>query len=158
MSRAIIVGPSLTVRSAFPALEGPVKLQEGQAPEATPQPPPAKPDTYGDRLIKYIPSEVIALHLALTKILMAATTSPHALYWVIFVVGLIATFTYMRFAKPPKVSWPQTLIAVAAFAVWVFAIGEPFSSLSWYLPVYGALLLPIFTFFAPFYVPKPAAA
>ncbi|MGG6242150.1 hypothetical protein ACQ4N7_26330 [Nodosilinea sp. AN01ver1] len=41
--------------------------------------------------------------------------------------------------KRPAIT--QTAISTGAFIVWVFALGEPFSSLSFYRPLYGSLLL-----------------
>jgi hypothetical protein len=112
------------------------------------------PDTYRDRLFKYIPGEVVALHLFLSKTLAAATNAPRFLGWAIFVVGLIATPCYLRYAQ--KVSAPtQLAVSTVAFAVWIFALGEPFSAIEWYRPVYGALLLPVFTFFVALIDPPP---
>jgi hypothetical protein len=48
----------------------------------------------------------------------------------------------------------QLGISTIAFVVWVFALGGPFATVSWYQPIYGALLLPIFTFFVPMILPK----
>ena len=132
-------------------------MAAGQAQYVAPPLAAEKPDTYRERLIKYIPSEVIALHLALSKILMAATVAPHGLYWAIFGVGLLGTVVYQRVVNKVQ-SWFTLAVSIGAFAVWVFAIGEPFASLSWYQPVYGALLLPIYTFFVAIFEPPSKAA
>ena len=36
-----------------------------------------------------------------------------------------------------------------AFVVWVFALGEPFNSLSFYSPVYGSILLILYNLIIP---------
>ena len=40
----------------------------------------------------------------------------------------------------------QLAISTLAFAVWVFSLGGPFQSFSWYNPFYGSVLLPLYTF------------
>jgi hypothetical protein len=122
--------------------------------EATPslaretvEPTPQPEDKYKDRLLKYIPGEVVTFYLGLTAIAGTATDVPGWLGWVIFIIGIIATPCYLRFYL--KVADRiQLTVSTLAFIVWVFALGGPFRDLGWYKPVYGGLLLPIFTFFA----------
>jgi len=114
-----------------------------------------KPDDYLNKIIKYIPSEVVALYITLYGVALAAKNGiPFGLItWLIFVVGVLGTVLYLwRIAKVNDRS--QLLISTGAFVVWVFALGGPFSDLSWYHAVYGALLLPIYTFFIPIFVGK----
>ncbi len=109
-----------------------------------------KPDDYLTKLIKYIPSEVVALYIALYGIASAAKEEISFVFisWLIFVIGIIGTVLYLwRVAKVSDCL--QLIISTIAFVVWVFALGGPFSSLPWYHPVYGALLLPVYTFFIP---------
>jgi len=142
MGRAIVVAPSDSkVRSAFPALAADSPQQE-------------KPDTYRERLFKYIPAEVVTLYVGLNTILASAKDAPHFLSWVIFFVCLIGTPYYLRQAQ--NVTAPmQLMVSTAAFAVWIFALGGPFTGFHWYQPVYGALLLPTFTFFVARFSPAP---
>lgn len=112
-----------------------------------------KPDDYLTIIIKYIPSEVVALYITLYGIASAAKTQIpfNLIIWLIFVLGVLGTVLYLwRVAKIDDSL--QIIISTVAFGVWVFALGGPFSSLSWYHPVYGALLLPIYTFFIPILV------
>lgn len=109
-------------------------------------------DDYTSKLVKYIPSEVVALYIALGSILGTSDKSDGALYWVVFAVCLIGTGLYLwRVTNVTKVT--QIVISVVAFFVWAFALGGPFELLSWYDPVYGALLLPVYTFFVPMLEP-----
>jgi hypothetical protein len=39
----------------------------------------------------------------------------------------------------------QHFISLLSFIVWAFALGGPFALYSWYNPVYGSILLPVFT-------------
>jgi hypothetical protein len=117
-------------------------------------PPPgsAPGDKYADRLLKYIPAEVVALYVGLSALLAAASGAPPFLAWVIFAVGVVGTAVYVIRSQPPP-SLVHVAISIIAFIVWVFALGGPFLQLPWYMPIYGALLLPIYTFFVAFIEP-----
>jgi hypothetical protein len=150
MGRAIITSPKgPNERDGLPRLaKDPAKKTGGSEQQ------PEKPDTYRERLFKYIPAEVVTLYLGCSAIVASAKDAPHFLYWVIFLAGLAGTPYYLRSAQ--KVKAPlQLVISTLAFAVWIFALGEPFSGMNWYKQVYGALLLPIFTFVVANLSPGP---
>src|SRR5579862_3844540 len=133
MSRQIVTVPE--TKGALPALQNDKKVVDTE-----------KPDTYRDRLYKYIPAEVITLYMTLTATLRAAGKESSWLGWATLIVGMIGTWFYLRtFQKVTKPN--QILVSVASFTVWVFALGGPFAGTSWYSPIYGAWLLPAFTFF-----------
>lgn len=143
MGRAIV--SYANSNNAFPKLAAP----------GTP-PPPLPPDTYRDRLLKYIPAEVVTLYLGLCAIASAAPKVPEYLGWVIFAVGVLGTPYYLRAYL--KVTAPtQLIISTLSFLVWVFAIGGPFKDLAWYKDnqIYAALLLPVFTFVVAGITPEP---
>ncbi len=127
-----------------------INLVQAKSPGAT-----LKPDDYLTKLVKYIPSEVVALYITLYGIASAAKEEISFTFisWLIFVIGILGTALYLwRVAKVSD--WLQLIVSTIAFVVWVFALGGPFSSLSWYHPIYGALLLPVYTFFIPIIVGK----
>lgn len=107
---------------------------------------PISPDTYSDRLFKYIPAELVAGYIfaiGMTEKLTEAGET-RALQWLLFAIFLILTPLYLwRVQKVQKIS--QHIISALSFVVWVFALGGPFALYSWYNPVYGAVLLPVFT-------------
>jgi len=118
-------------------------------------PTPQVPDEYLSKVLKLIPAEVVSLYIALAGIIVVGgqAVNGEALFWFIFVVCLIGTPLYLM--KITKVGdLLQLGISTIAFVVWVFALGGPFATLTWYQPIYGALLLPIFTFFVPMILPK----
>lgn len=120
-------------------------------PATTPATVAATPDGYTDRLVKYVPAEGIAVFLAVDGVLRGAADIPAAMLgWVVFGVLLVLLYFYQRnVLNVRKVQ--QHAIMLVAFVVWVFAIGGPFAGLSWYSPIYGALLVPLVTFgFAAF--------
>lgn len=114
----------------------------------TPAPGQAAPpaDGYNDRVLKYIPAEVVTLYLSVDGLVRAKPHSP-ALSWGLFAFGLLATVLYLRFSA--GVTKPlQLVVSAVAFCVWALAIGSPSSHIPGYDAIYGAIALPIFTFLA----------
>lgn len=102
-------------------------------------------DNYTDRLIKYIPSDIVGAWVVASGLIKGASDIPqNTLLWIVFAVSVILTplwilkQTAQRNLPPAKT---QAIISTGAFIVWVIALGEPFSSLPFYRPVYGSLIL-----------------
>jgi hypothetical protein len=107
-------------------------------------------DTYFDKVIKYIPADIVAAWVAVTGIINGASTrvSKGMLLWLAFIVGiaLTALWTWRQTEKPGQpIAKTQIAVSTGAFGVWVFALGGPFAALSWYDPVFGSLLLILYT-------------
>jgi len=107
----------------------------------------AKKDNYSDRLIKYIPSEVVSVYIAVSAVLKVAgdEVPKKTLEWIIFAFLLVMTPIYLRVAMNVKI-YRNLIISTISFGVWAFTLGGPFAPLSWYNPIYGAILLPLYTF------------
>ncbi len=117
--------------------------------------PSGGPDGYSSRVLKYIPAEVVAVYIAVQGAVAQATsaTPNDTILWIAFGILLVLTPVYLwRVAHVTKTL--QLVIATIAFAVWVFSLGGPFASLSWYQAIYGAVLLPLFTFAAGIIIPN----
>lgn len=120
-----------------------------------------KIDSYFDRLLKYIPADVVGLWLTGSGLIQ---TSPDdlsrvGLLWLLFVLGLVFSFLWTRkqTAESQKpIAWRQIFLSCGSFFVWVFAIGGPFAELTFYKPLYGSLLLLIYTTAIPLLPPPPA--
>lgn len=110
------------------------------------EPIPVK-DEYSDRLIKYIPSEVIGVYAAVDALLKTAGNQipKDTLGWVVFGFLLIMTPIYLWRVQNVR-KYQALAIATVSFLIWVFNLGGPFAQLPWYNPFYGALLLPLYTF------------
>lgn len=111
----------------------------------------AQVDNFFDKVVKLIPGDVVAAWITITGLIAGATISP-AFYWILLVVfiALTAGWTYRQTnaaGMPPATK--QIIISSVAFVVWVFALGGPFASFSWYTPTYGSIILIIFTLAAP---------
>src|SRR5437763_13906293 len=112
-------------------------------------------DTYFDKVVKYVPVEIVSAWVATSAIVQAAAVAAkNGVMWACFGAGLVLTalWTLKKTAqpgKPPAVQ--QTLISTLAFVLWTIALGEPFRSLL--TPekqsLYGALLLILFTLIVP---------
>jgi hypothetical protein len=108
-------------------------------------------DTFFDRVLKYIPAEIVGAWVAAKGLIeSAATPSKMTVLWICFVVGVVLTalFVLKKTAIPgqsPAVK--QTAITTVAFVVWVLALGEPFTSLlvAANQSLYGSLLLIFYT-------------
>jgi len=122
-------------------------------------------DGYIDRLLKYIPAEVIALYLGANNVIPASdSTHPHQqeiAMWVVAGLAALATPLYLFITTRKKGAptvWSQIIICSVAFPVWVFAIGGPFevSFPDWYKQErwIGAIVIMFGTFLAGLYQPR----
>ncbi|HNR41700.1 MAG TPA: hypothetical protein PKL65_05675 [Bacteroidales bacterium] len=103
-------------------------------------------DSYSDRLFKYIPAELVAGYIFIQGILKNIPQGREALIlqWIVFGLFCLLTPLYLRrIQKVFKIQ--QLLISLLSFVVWCFALGGPFALSGWYDPVYGQILLPVFT-------------
>jgi hypothetical protein len=113
--------------------------------------PGTKIDTYFDKIIKYIPADIVGAWVTVTGLIdidKGVNAPNQILLWIVFVVGTVLTaiWTLKQTSvkkKPPAIT--QTVISTGAFIVWVFALGGPFAKLEFYRPLYGSLLLILYT-------------
>ena len=100
-----------------------------------------------DRLLKYIPAEIVTVFILVQGLVMQMDhdSDPFKpVLWGLFLLFVLLTPLYLwRILKVKKIT--QLVISLVAFVVWVFALGGPFTTLSWYDPLYGEILLPVFT-------------
>ncbi len=133
-----------------------VRVMSPGAAAAALAPAPAV-DTYFDKVVKYIPADIVGAWVAVTGLVSSASgIDRQTVLWVAFGIGLILTawWTLKQTAlpgRPPAVT--QAIISTSAFAVWVFALGGPFQ----YVPgqqLYGSLLLILYTLVVALIDPK----
>lgn len=111
--------------------------------------PDVLPDSYTSRLVKLTPVEPIALFLVLSSLVQSTPSRAGVLLeWSIF--GFLLLMTPLFFWKV-GVYWSQAIAMMLAFCVWIFAIGGPFSTLDWYRPWYGGLVLALFMSVLPLF-------
>lgn len=116
---------------------------------------------FSEKVVKHVPTEIIAVWTALDGQL--ATASPN-LYWGMFLfLALLVPVYIWRFTTEKDLgpAKRQILVATGAFVVWVFGMGGPFKTIMipnpaaavpgaaadiaqtivWYQPFYGTLAL-----------------
>jgi hypothetical protein len=105
-------------------------------------------DGYLDRVIKYVPADIVAAWLFLDGLLKSGDDPREGLLWIVFaaLIPITAVWTYRRTAEPNlPPAWTQTAIATVSFVIWVFAIGGPFATTGWYDSIYGAVVIVLYT-------------
>lgn len=108
-------------------------------------------DSYVDRIVKYIPVEIVSAWVAAKGIVAAsALSTKQTVLWVCFAISILLTILYMLKqtevpGRSPAIT--QTAVATGAFVVWAFALGEPFATLlgTAQQSLYGSLLLIFYT-------------
>jgi hypothetical protein len=120
-------------------------------------------DTFFDRVVKYIPADIVSAWVFVTAAIKGAPddTPKNIVLWVAFVLGIVLTSLWtLRQTREPKLrpAVTQAVVSTIAFAVWVFALGGPFESLTFYRPLYGSLLLVLYTLLAGLIVPRDRPA
>lgn len=109
----------------------------------------SRPDTYFDRVIKYIPADIVGAWVAASGIVKGAQGVPaESLLWIVFIFGAVLTpvWTLRQTNEPEQQpAYLQAGISTLAFFVWVFALGGPFAHFEFYHEAYGSLLLIGFT-------------
>ncbi|MBO1069045.1 MAG: hypothetical protein HEQ13_06545 [Dolichospermum sp. DEX189] len=112
-----------------------------------------KLDGYFDKLIKYIPTEIVGGWIAITGLIKGASNIPtNTILWILFIIftGLTALYILKQtFESKKPLAIKQTIISTIAFIVWVFALGEPVNTLSFYRPVYGSISLILYNLIIP---------
>ncbi|MDJ0692000.1 MAG: hypothetical protein QNJ41_26325 [Xenococcaceae cyanobacterium MO_188.B32] len=119
----------------------------------------AELDTYWDRVVKYIPSDIVAAWTVVTALINTDPTAPqNALLWIFFAIFILVTALWVwkqtsERNKPPAIS--QITVSSFSFIVWVFALGGPFATLEgFYRPLYGSLVLVVYSLIVGLIVPK----
>ncbi|MEL7071706.1 MAG: hypothetical protein AAGN15_24085 [Cyanobacteria bacterium J06581_3] len=119
---------------------------------------PAQIDSYFDKVVKYIPADVVAAWTLVSGLIASAgeQVSQSALLWAAYGFGIVMTslWTWRQTqVKGLPVAKTQIGIATVAFAVWVAALGGPFELLPSYQRLYGSLLLIAYTLVVGVIVP-----
>ena len=125
-------------------------------------------DGYGDRLVKYLPTESVAFYAGIDKVVSShfgvdstastvSNTSTAALICAIafFVLGIIGTPFYLWRRRLPDQPWAMNVvISTVAFVLWAYTLGGSLFVITGLYSVFVAgLLAPIFTFVAGWFEP-----
>ncbi len=113
----------------------------------------AVPDGYRDKLVKYIPAEVVSFYISADLLIRSSNSSAsnqRVLGWIVFIFLLIMTPVYLRRLQGVKRGL-QLFLSTLAFVVWVFAMGGPFLQWAWIAEnrIVGGLVLMAYTIAIP---------
>ena len=109
-------------------------------------------DSYRERLIKYVPVEILVLYVAVYGSLYAVMSfQPYftlVARWILL-AGIAGTILYL-WKVEGVTDWVQLVISCFGFVVWTFALGVvPVADLPGYNQVIAALFLPVYVFGTP---------
>ena len=129
-------------------------ISKAKAARAPGEAAPSAGDEYKDRLLKYIPAEVVSVYVFVNGLVQNSTAADTTtIIWAVFGLMLIGTPLYLwRIENVTKKV--QLGVSTGAFVVWAMAIGGAFLTIAWYQPIYGQILLPIYTFFVAIIKPE----
>lgn len=99
-------------------------------------------DNYMSRLLKNIPSEIVAVYIAASGVVIAQNSS--WMLWVIFGICLLATPFWLYFMEKVK-SVVQIILTTVSFIIWVMTLGGPFATLWPEVTILGSVLLVLYT-------------
>ncbi len=110
-------------------------------------------DTYLGKVSRYIPAEIVAAYVAASSIVLGGTDIPQAtLLWIVVaVLGVLTPLWLLYATEVPGKSKAvfQAVVGTIAYLLWVFAVSGAVLFPGWYNPVYGGLLLILFTLVVP---------
>ena len=154
MNRNIVAqaAPPAALAPAAGALAAAVLPQALAAPGAVPS-----ADDYVAKLVKLIPSDVVAVYLVLDGIVRSIPNASSKLYVGIGIPLFLLVATPFWLNRVAKITDPKHIaISTLSFAVWAVASGGSLqSAIPWYSPYMGTILMVLFTFAVPILVGKP---
>lgn len=120
-------------------------------------------DDYKTRLLKYVPAETNTLYVTILGVIHTAQDElsaeavaeiPFSSIILLVFIGCFAfNLLYMwKVAKEDNII--RLSISMGAFVVWAIALGDIFSSFTWWYDFMGAILLAFYTALAGLYIGK----
>jgi hypothetical protein len=117
-----------------------------------------RPDQiYLDKLLKLIPSEIIAAYLFIQNLIanqpvvIGNTDYQIIVLWLVVFVFMIITPVYLVNVQHVY-KMNQIVISGTAFLIWAYSLGGPFRLEGWYNPQIAAVLLVLWTLITPLFV------
>ncbi len=112
-------------------------------------------DGYFDRLIKYIPSDIVGAWLVTKNLISAYGKAPPSTLWVAFACGIVLTILVVRLTpNNGPATWFQVAISTVAFVIWSWALGSPLSDVIPHSALFSSLVLIAYTVLVAALVPK----
>jgi hypothetical protein len=141
-------------------MPGPFRLRQSVPFKAAVAAPNNQFDEYLGRVIRLIPSDIVALYLVGSGLLAEDDLWPSAVWSGFCLAALIVIRVYgtRDDSTPPKPDLQAVFWSAAAFVVWVYTLGGPFRAFDlanpgWHIhePKYGSLLVLACSFLVPYF-------
>ncbi|MCE5202793.1 MAG: hypothetical protein ABFC80_01990 [Coriobacteriales bacterium] len=126
--------------------------------------------TFADKLMKLIPTEIVGAYMVLAGVIgyppgstQYVSAGPEItddalrafLIQFIFAVLLVLTPVYLR-RVGHVASLPQIAVSTLSFVIWVYSLGGPFVVWGCYYPLMGSVVLVLWALFTPLLVTPKA--
>lgn len=103
---------------------------------------------YQEKMIRLIPSEIIATYMALNGIVPENNKIANSV-----IAGILLLIMPFYLEKVHKMKWgPQVWFMTISFVIWLYSIGTPFKFWGLYVPWVGSATIIIWTLIAPMFV------
>ena len=113
-------------------------------------------NSFKDRLVKLIPSEIVTAYVTIQGLISSVGTgnsvqNTHTLMWIIIAVLFILTPLYLWQVGNVK-KMGQIVFTSIAFLIWVLAIGSPLGTILGFASTFiGSIVLVLYTLMIPFF-------
>lgn len=97
-------------------------------------------DSFRERLLKHIPSEIIGVYLAVNGMLSGNENTPSWIYWIIFGVLVILCPIWLRFGQN-VLKWWQLMMSTIAFIIWSMTMPGAWDIVPYAAVIGGALVV-----------------
>lgn len=109
------------------------------------------PDPYFQKVVKYIPGEIVAFYLVFNQFALNEGTYS---FLILFLIAIILTPLYKYFGLKDQaniltIPWFQIIISTIALVIWIFALEDMKIIIGEYSPFIAALTLAAFTLTTP---------
>jgi len=112
-------------------------------------------NVYKDRLLKLIPSEIVAAYLVIEGLIPKDDPQAALVSLISSVILLVFIPFYLK--RTMAVQKPvQILFTMVSFVVWVYSLGGPFAHYDLYTGYIGSVILVLWTLLIPFFY-RPSA-
>ncbi len=103
-------------------------------------------DEYLARLVKLVPSEVLAIYAAGTE--LAKTWLGVWAFVCLVLVAVVRAFASSQGGKP--IQWKAVAVSLVSFIIWIYATGGQFFSWSLLIPGVASIAVIVWTFLVPY--------
>jgi len=105
---------------------------------------------YKDRLLKLVPTEIVAAYLVIEGIIPSDAPSAPMVSLLSSIVLLVLVPFYLKRSMSVKRT-KQIVFTMISFVVWVYSLGGPFAYYGLYIGYIGSVILVLWTLLIPFF-------